>query len=361
MQSPFDDCWQQAASALEQRRLAFVVSNLIVPSTAVACVTSAIGTRYGTELAWVPRLVVLGALAMLVVSNLIISLIVMKCHASLVLNGQQMLAMTRGTYEPRALNLGGVSFAFYIISTLWTLLGLVALLRMAGVEKLGFVVIPVLVLGSLMLYAFLRKHELATGDGEKAFDAIRDAVSSDELASYASNEKLELHAEDSLRATALDLAVVVSMAAALFVGSLTCLANVGGLNSSLQHVDTALLGRLVFPWMQLGTAVSVLLSANMLIRLKLALLDWAPKASGQLTSGAESDVVWGLDNSLLLLVLLLGLLGASSALGALAWLDGWHAVCVGGVVVAPTLVTYMVKVRRWKPAADSATLRQRGL
>lgn len=107
----------------------------------------------------------------------------------------------------------------------------------------------------------------------------------------------ELHARKSLDATSADVAVVVTMAAALFAGTFDAACNLGAMGSEAAHgLDRERLQVGGLAGLMLFTLSSLLLSSRIVVRLRIALAEHAGRLAalrGGAWGGAAAGAVFG--------------------------------------------------------------------
>ncbi len=260
----FTAALHEIESNLEVRRLMIVVIHILVPALAMAVVNAATGDHYPESLVWLPANVLWIVGAVLVLGGVITGVILSRCHFGMVVNGAKLTMVADGGWQPRPLNWLGVTTNFLAINALAAgggaaLVGLAVGLPILGIGVgLGLAVLLMLVLQI--------QHERAS----RLVLELGHNWPTGEVPPVLREE----HLRKSLDATSADIAVVVTMAAALFAGTFDAMTNLGALNALvLPAVATADLQTGAMVALAAFTLLSLLLSARIVVRLRIALAE----------------------------------------------------------------------------------------
>src|SRR5690606_13848354 len=163
----------------------------------------------------------------------------------------------------------------------------------------------------------------------------------------------ERHARLSLEATTADVSVIVTMAAALFAGAFSAMTNLGGIPSSLESaVPVAWIKDHGLAALSAYTTLSLLLSARMVIRLRLAL---AEHSSALARLRKETDDAWRfrVEERTFLLHLLVALLVAFSGT-ILVWTlgDALVGITTGVALGIVSVLSYPISLARERRRAE---------
>ncbi|MCA8955084.1 MAG: hypothetical protein KDC87_03365 [Planctomycetes bacterium] len=305
-------------SNVEVRRLMFVVANVLVPALVMAAADAMSGADYPPELAFVPRriLSLTGGIAAL--SGLLIGLVLARCHMGMVIQGNKLAKVLHGRLELAPVNLLGVTPNFLLLTGISAAGGLCLACIAWGLAWWLSALLGAALLVVLMAM-LLRDHRRALATARRLDAAWTHAPIAIELR--------EQHATDSLEDTTADIAVVVTMAAALFAGAFNALTNVGGIADQLVlEIPPHTLKRVAVPTLAWFMVVSLLLSCRMVVRLRIALAQHSSTLAGL---RQEPDDPWRfkpLERTFLLygIVLVLacasgGIAGRSLGSGVAAW------------------------------------------
>jgi hypothetical protein len=337
-------------SNVDVRRLMVVVIHVLVPGMAMVLVNTTTGASYPAQLAWLPHHVLWIVGIVLAIGGLVTSVILARCHFGMVVNGAKMQKVDRGEFRPTGLNWLGVTTNFLAINGLTAAAG-TALVGLAfGAPFLGAV--AGIVLFALMLVILRVQHTRANAlCGRLAPSWQRGGIPL---------SLREEHLRKSLDATAADVAVVVTMAAALFTGTFDAMANVGALSREvLPGVAVGMLQTGAMTALSCFSLVSLLLSARIVVRLRIAVAEHSERLA---SLRGEQDEPWRfrLTERTFLLFVLVMLLASAMALVAGwtiggAWGGGDTGPLVGGVLAAALalagLVWYPLQLRFARPRA----------
>lgn len=326
----------EIASNLEVRRLMFVVANVIVPALIMAMTDGMAGADYPEETAWLPRHILWIVGVALAVSGVLITTILGRCHFGMVLNGTKMRRAREGELGLAPLNWLGVTTNFILLTALSAGGGLTLALA-------AFAPFPVAAATGLVLVAGL-VLQLRVTHGRANARCEELAKSWDHGA--ISTGLQEEHARRSLDATTADISVVVTMAVALFAGTFNGMTNLGGIPADLDAaIAPDLLKRHGLPALASFTLLSLLLSARMVVRLRIALA-WHAVRLARLRGETDDAYRFSVRERTYLLFLLVQVLIFASSL-ILAWHFGGGAVGVGvaSVVVAMGVIGYPIRLR----------------
>ena len=335
-------------SNLDVRRLMFVVSNVMVPALTVGVFDCLTGSSYPEELAWLPRHVVVIVGFVFTVGGILISAILARCHYGLVVNGTKMRRVESGETRLAGLNWLGVTTNFTALTALSA--GAGAAVCVAGfgpawaawAAGLGVVAL-------LMLYL-----QVSHWRANRLCRSLEGSWQHGEVPS----SMLEEHARRTQDATAADVAVIVTMAAALFAGIFNAATNVGGIDEGLETIPPAasIVRHGVVALMGF-TLVSLLLSARMVVRLRLALASSSADLA-RLRGETDDPYRFRLLERTFLLFLLLELFTATSAV-IVGW-TLWNSVAgaiAGGVVFLAGAHWYRWCLWRARPRAGRVPAR----
>jgi hypothetical protein len=340
----------EVASNLDVRRLMFVISHVMVPTLTVGVFNSLTGSSYPEELAWLPRYVVVLVGFVFAVGGILISAILARCHYGLVINGTKMQRVLSGETHLAPLNWLGVTTNFTVLVALSAGAGASVCASGLGPAWLAWTVGPTVI--ALLLLPLQASHCQAN----RACKSLETSWQHGEVPRSLREE----HARLSQEATAADVSVVVTMAAALFAGIFNALTNVGGIPEGLdtipsassiaRHGAVALTGFLL---------VSLLLSARMVVRLRLALASSSADLA-RLRGETEDPYRFHLHERTFLLFLLLQVFTAASAV-MLVW-SLWSktaGVSAGTVIFLFGAIWYRWSLSRSRPRQDTATRQPR--
>ena len=324
-------------SNLEVRRLMFVISNILVPASAVALIDSLTGSAYPASLRWLPEAILPVIGALLTLAGILVAAILARCHFGLVVNGNKMDLVNSGDLQLKRLNWLGVTTNFVALTALYAAAGFVLLLATLGLGVWSW-------LGGVLLFLGLM--------GFLPWNHSRANRLSQKLSQYWQHGPVALsyreeHLRESLQASTTDISVIVTMAVAFFAGTFNCMSSVGALNPELNlRPSIAALQDWSIPLLAGFSLLALLLSDRMVVRLRIALADHADQLA-QLRQ--ESDNPWRFkpQERTYLLYMLLHLLTSVSAL-LLVWpLYGqWLALVMGIVLFIAGLLWYPWQLTR---------------
>jgi hypothetical protein len=252
----------EVRSNIEVRRLMLVISQLLVPALAMAMTDAMSGLYYTDSIAWLPENILAVVGVVLVAAGAIITGVLTRCHFGLVVNGNKMRRAITGTTDPQPLNWLGVTTNFTALTALSAGAGLSLLIISFGPWLPAVIAGPVF---SALLLALLPIQHWRANRLSRTLEA-----------SWQHGDVpvplQEEHARLSLDDATSDIAVVVTMGAALFAGTFNAMTNVGAISPDL---DIGLRIDSVREWgliaLSAYTLLSLLLSGRIVIRLRLAL------------------------------------------------------------------------------------------
>jgi len=319
----FEAALHEIESNLNVRRLMIVVANVLVPACTMATVNALSGSNVPEALQWLPHNVLWIVGGVLALGGVWTSAILARCHFGLVVNGTKMAKVQHGTLHAKGLNWLGVTTNF---------LALTALSAGAGVALCGAVLgyAWVGVAGGLGLVAGLMVMLRVQHARANALCARLDPTWQH---GTVPKPLLEQHVRKSLDSTSADVAVVVTMAAALFAGTFDAASNLGSLGADaipgLRTEDLQVAG---VAGLMLFTLASLLLTSRIVVRLRIAL---AQHATALAKLRDEQDDPWrfSLWERTHLLYLIVALLASASAL-----MGVWTLARAGAGGVAAGLV-----------------------
>ncbi|MFQ5507329.1 MAG: hypothetical protein ACE5F1_21390, partial [Planctomycetota bacterium] len=273
------------------------------------------------------------------------SIILTRCHFGLVVNGTKMLKVVSGELRLAGLNWLGVTTNFVILTSLSAAGGMWLCVASFGwSEAAGIAGLAVLVL----LPMFLGLNHRRANRLCRKLDASWNHGS-------VSMELREKHTQLSLDATASDISVIVTMAAALFAGFFNAMTNLGGIPPSLViDLPVSLVKRMGVPICSGYLALSLVLSARMVLRLRLALAEHAARLA---ELRQEPDDPWGfkiLERSFLLYLLVCVLACASLAIFGWSVAGMWTGLGSALLLLAFGLHWYPRQLRKAGRAAKPA-------
>lgn len=249
-------------SNLEVRRLMFVVSNILIPALAIAMLDTLTGSYYPAPLAWLPLYILPLSGALLAVAGILITAILTRCHFGLVINGNKMEQVLSGRMELTGLNWLGVTTNFVALTAVYASAGLSLLL---STFELGYWALLASGLLFITLLLYLRVNHARANRLSKQLVACWQP-------GEISIRNREEHARVSLEATSSDISVIVVMAIALFSGLFNCMTNIGSISPDLSLTPSVdMIKAWGLPLLSGFTIVSLLLSARMVVRLRIAL------------------------------------------------------------------------------------------
>ena len=325
---------QEVGSNVAVRRLMFVIANVLVPAMLMAASDAMSGSNYPPAIAWLPEhmLTIVGLVT--AIGGVLITLVLSRCHMGMVINGVKMAKVRQGELRLAPLNLLGVTSNFVLLTAVSAGSGLCLAAISLGVPWWascagGFVLV-------LALFGKLSFDHKRAGAVCRKLDEAWNHGS-------VSRDLQEQHAAASLEDTTSDIAVVVTMAAALFAGAFNAMTNVGSIPSELGlEVAITDLQRFAIPALAGFMLVSLLLSCRMVVRLRIAL---AQHAATLAKLREEFDDPWRfkpLERTFLLYLIVVLLSVASAVILALnegGSLAGWIA---GGGMALASLLWYPI-------------------
>lgn len=320
----FEAAMHEVQSNLDVRRLMIVIVNVLLPACMMAAVTALGGRDLPPSLAWLPRHVLWITGLVLAFSGSFVSATLMRCHFGLVINGTKMRKVRTGKLELEPLNWLGVTTNFLELSAITTGSGLALALAVLGQPWIGLACLlavpPLLMLGLRLQHARANQRcsQLHASWQHGPIDAALR----------------ETHARRSLEATASDIAVIVTVAAALFAGTFGATCSLGAIgDSATLGLDRSALIDIGGLALMLYTALSLLLTARMIVRLRIALAQHAARLA---EVRHEHDEPWRfrvLERTYLLYLLVAMMTVASGAISA--WmLGGERAAAITAAAIA---------------------------
>lgn len=304
----FEAALNEVQSNLDVRRLLFVVANVLVPALTMAMSDAMSGAEYPIEIAWLPRHIVWIAGAVLAAGGALITLVLARCHFGLVVNGSKIRRVISGETRRAGLNWLGVTTNFTVLTALSAGAGL-ALLLVAWLSPL----VACSAAGAAVLFLVLQLR-FAHFRANRLVSRLESRWQAGEIPL----ELRERHVRMSLDATTADVSVVVTMAAALFAGTFSAMTNLGGIPATLDSLPPAPLVKAHgLQALAAYTFLSLLLSARMVVRLRIAL---AEHSTALAALRDEPDDAWAFRprERTFLLFLLVVILASASAL-ILGW------------------------------------------
>ena len=338
----FEAAMHEIESNLEVRRLMFVIANVLVPTITVGMVDSLAGSEYPPEIAWLPANVLWIAGLVLALAGLCVSAVLTRSHFGLVVNGSKMRSVTHGHSKPRGLNWLGVTTNFVALTAMSSAAGAALFCTGIGQAWLALLAVPALLVLPMLLLQWnhfrasklsaLLSPEWPKGEVPKALQ--------------------EQHARRSLDATIADVSVVVTMAGAVFAGTFAAMSNVGSIQNGFDSgVPATALRAHGITALSSYTLVSLLLTARMVVRLRIALAEHSASIAAL---RGEHDDPWRFrirERTWLLYLLLVVLLSCSALI--LGWtLGGQTAGIVSAIALAALSVVWFPL--RLKSAAKRA-------
>ncbi|MBI4568527.1 MAG: hypothetical protein HY719_09015 [Planctomycetes bacterium] len=254
-------------SLFDVRRLMFILVNIILPGVVMGATDCISGSSYPPELAWFPRHVLLLSGAAITVTGLFVGLILMRCHLGLVIHSAKARYAMEGVISSHGINWLGVTANFIILVGLAAGAGLaMALAPLAARFALPIWLAPAAGAGvpPLLLLFLLMNH----ARGNRVVNKLRGGWTGGAVADGAQ----EGWARMSMDAANQDMAVVVTMAAALFTGFFAAMTSFGSIAPDLAtDISPDLLRRHGVSATAAYLVISLLLSARMVARLRIAI------------------------------------------------------------------------------------------
>ncbi len=322
-------------SNLDVRRLMFVLSNVLVPALAMAMSDCLTGSDYPPELAWLPRHIVVIVGALMAITGTLVCGILVRCHFGMVVNGSKMHRVLTGHFLPRPLNWFGVTTNFVALTALSSGAGLSLMLAAIGYPLLSWVAGPallVLVLLSLRVNHWRANRLCARLNHEWQYGDVP-------------RELREQHARLSLDATTSDIAVVVTMAAALFAGTFNSMTNLGGIPDELRAVlPVDNIKEMGVTAISAFLMVSLLLSGRMVVRLRIALAEHSEVLAGLRDEPDDSYSFRTNERTFLLFVVLLVLTSAAGMILVWSLMGTAPGMLTGAGLLALGLIGYPLRL-----------------
>lgn len=328
--------WRAAMSEIrtnvEVRRLMFVFMHVLLPGMVMAAADALSGADFPPELAWVPRHILAFTGVVLLVAGTVVAVVLARCHFGLVVNSMKMACVEHGTFVPRPLNWLGVTTSFVILCALSSAGGVFLAAAAAGqaLAGAGAAAAVFLALLGVLVWNHRRANELA---GRLKSHWERSAVPL---------PLRERHVTNSLEDCNADIAVAVTMAAALFTGFFAAMTNLGAIPDGLAAgIAVADLKRHGIPACSGYLVVSLLLTARMVLRLRGGI---AGHSLDLAALRGEPDDPWRfnpLERTFLLYLVVVAILAAAAVFLAWTWTGGAAAAALAGGVVAVAVLAYV--------------------
>ena len=257
-------------SNVDVRRLMLVLANVLVPALAMGTVDCINGSSWPPELAWLPKHVIPATSGLLAVVCSFVVVILIRCHFGLVVNGAKLRASSArpapagGRFS--GLNWFGVTTSFVALVALSAGAGAALLCWPFGWPfAVGALATPV-VLGLVGLRVH---HGRANSMVQRLWETWHGPQGS-VLPAVLREE----HARRTLDAATADISVIVTMAAALFAGLFNTMSNLGAVPDALAlWIEPAAIRQYGVLFLAAWMTVSLLLSGQMVLRLRLALAE----------------------------------------------------------------------------------------
>ncbi len=332
---------REIKSNLDVRRLMFVVVNIMLPGGVVAIADCLSHDGYPDAVSWLPRHILLIAGLVFFIVGSVVAVVLGRCHFGMVINGSKLAKVRTGNVVFHGLNWLGVTTNFVMLAGLAAGAGLGLALLSIGWTTLAWIgALAVVVLLPLVLRV---KHLNAN-------DLVKRLAGHWQHAELPSRVREE-HVQMSLDATNADVAVIVTMATALFAGFLAAMANLGGVKDShILPVAPATFRLWAVPVLSAYLTGFLLLSARMIARLRVAL---AQHSATLADLRNEPDNPWRF-NPLERTFLLFLITNALAALGLamLLWtgLGGRVAALSAAALLAAGCIWYPTTLTRAAPA-----------
>lgn len=333
----FTAALHEIESNVDVRRLMIVVVHVLVPATAVGVVSAGTGSDYPEPIAWLPGQLPWLVGGVLAVGGIWTSLILARCHFGMVVNGAKLRKVVSGDLGLAGLNWLGVTTNFLAITALTSAVGAMLIGVACGWPLVGAAAGATLAIG---LLAVLRIQHF------RANRLVQRLAPSWQTGDVPATLREE-HLRKSLDATSADVSIVVTMAAALFAGAFDAMANVGGLvQQILPDVPLDVLKTDGLIALSAFTFVSLLLSARIVVRLRIAL---AQHSAALAALRHEPDTPWSFrptERTYLLFLTVILLTAAVALIGA--WTLGGPRVATATAAAVGLLgVTwYPLQLRR---------------
>ncbi|MCB9878097.1 MAG: hypothetical protein H6835_10890 [Planctomycetes bacterium] len=346
----FAAAMHEADSNLEVRRLMLVLTNVLTPACVMAVSDCLTGASPIEAVAWLPRAVVPIAGALLLVSGVLVTGVVARCHFGLVVNGTKLKKVETGALSLRPLNWLGVTTNFVALTALSAALG--AMCLVAGLGHGGALAWSAGGAVAALLMAWLPvAHARANRLCEKLDVHWQSGDTSTELRAE--------HARKSLDGTSADISVVVVMAVALFAGLFNALTNLGAIPADLVVVPSPETIQRRAPFLLLLFLLcSLLLSLRILVRLRLAFGEYSQRLAALRDEQDPTAMRWRLQERTYLLYAIVLALAVATAV-----MLGWErrgpmlGFAIGGALTVAGGVWYPLvlwRARRKTPVASPA-------
>jgi len=341
----FGAAMNEVRSNIEVRRLMLVISQILVPALAMAMTDAMTGRHYPESIAWLPEHILALVGVVLVAAGAITTAVLTRCHFGLVVNGNKMRRVVTGATDPQPLNWLGVTTNFTALTALSAGAGLSLLIVSFGAWLPAVIAGPVF--GALLLALLPLQHWRA------------NRLSRELDVNWQHGEVpvalQEEHARMSLEDATSDIAVVVTMGAALFAGTFNAMTNVGDISPDL---DLGLRVDAVQQWglvaLSAYTLLSLLLSGRIVIRLRIALAEHSLTVA-KLREEPDEPYRFRVRERTFLLFLLLLSLTAVCALILVWTLSGPRvAVIAAGALMLLGIGWYPVRLT-WARSTDQRT------
>jgi hypothetical protein len=335
----------EVESNLDVRRLMFVISHIMVPTLTAGVFNALTGSSYPAQLAWLARYVVVLVGLVFAVGGILISAILARCHYGLVVNGTKMQHVQSGETRLARLNWLGVTTNFTALTALSAGAGASVLALGLGPVWLAWVVGPSVI--ALLLLHLQVSHWRAN----RACKSLEASWQHGELQTSLREE----HARLSQDAIVADVSVVVVMAAALFTGIFNALTNVPGIPEGLDTVPPASSiarhGAVALAGFALA---SLLLSARMVVRLRLALASSSADLARLRGETVDPYRFYASERTFLLFLLVQLFVAASAVILAWSLWNQTAGVSAGAMVFLFGAIWYRWCLSRSRPRHDTA-------
>lgn len=321
----------EVKSNLDVRRLMFVILHILLPGAVLAIGDCLAGAAHPPELAWFAWMIVPLAGAIVAGVGLVTCLVLMRCHYGLVVNGTKMQRVLTGTHREQGLNWLGVTTNFVFLCALSA--GSGAFLLAVSFLPWGVALAVAAVLVVFVCVMLLVNHA-------RANRLVRKLAPSWEHVEVARALREE-HTTNSLDGTNADIAIVVTMAAALFVGLFAGMTNLVAIDPQVELPVAAVdVRRYVLPLGGAFLVLSLLLSGRMILRLRVAIAEHSLQLA-KLRN--EPDDPWKFrvgERTFLLFLVVQFFTGASLVLFLRTFLEAGWALALAGAFLLVAIARY---------------------
>ncbi len=335
----FEAAMHEVENNLEVRRLMVVLSNVLTPACVMAVTDAMSGADPTPALAWLPPLVLPICGGLLLAGGVLVTGVVARCHFGLVINGTKMRKVETGRLDLQALNWLGVATNFLALTALSAALGAVSLVAGLGVVDWWWPWAAGAATFALLMLWLPVTHVRANRRCRQLDADWQHGTPSRQLG-------IE-HARKSLDSTTADIAVIVVMAVALFVGVFNALTNVGAVPDDLGVEPSPAAIKSLAPVVLLTfVLVSLLLSSRILVRLRIAFGHHAARLAKLREEQDPTALVFRLPERTYLLYLIVLALAVATAI-MLGWERGGRTIglSAGGVMLVAGAVWYPMVLR----------------